>query len=189
MKLWTFQDRMVLTVLKEDGVYYPNKCKSEFLEDYENGRRAYHWMENMLTEKDFPPYLGASMCWAWYAQYGKHSKPDRRRGLNKGYGDKVLLELEIPDELVLLSDYIDWHCVLNDGAIALDSDGIPVSDDKLDEWFEWYDSLPADEQWKVKLESWPHILFEDADKIDLEKYHFVQAVFWQIKWEYVKKVY
>lgn len=69
-----------------------------------------------------PPPAGARyLAWAWYAQNGKHNKPDLRSerwGYGPGNEQYACIELEIPDDLALLSDFDVWHIVLNNGLIS-----------------------------------------------------------------------
>ena len=48
----------------------------------------------------------------------------------------VLLTIEVADELVLLSDFDYWHCVLNDGEIILPYDDAAVysEEEKRKSW-------------------------------------------------------
>lgn len=61
------------------------------------------------------PFRNSMPLWAWYQwQSSKKKRPDLRF---KGFLEKgeqgVLIEFEISDELVLLSDFELWHHVLN----------------------------------------------------------------------------
>jgi len=111
--------------------------------------------------------------WGWYRSYGKQAKPDRRRALYRSYRKSswALLELEIPDSEVLLSDFIDWHCVLNDYPNLPDEAWETMSDAEIDALTD-----------KEKLDSWLDIL-KGVDERD-----HVQACFWEIRPEYLKKV-
>jgi len=73
----------------------------------------YHWkMEQM--KKRLPLYDGEYPIWVW------PEKPDLRRGGHFNKGTRaVCLEVEIPSRHVLLSCFDAWHCVLNDGFLAL----------------------------------------------------------------------
>ncbi|KWX73525.1 DUF3841 domain-containing protein [Paenibacillus jilunlii] len=76
--------------------------------------RDYHWMMSQM-KKRIPNYLGEFPIWLWT------EKPDlRRSGHFNGGTHAVSLEVEIPSEQVLLSDFDAWHCVLNDSFLALD---------------------------------------------------------------------
>jgi hypothetical protein len=96
------------------------------------------------------------------------------------------LEIEIPDSQVLLSDYNNWHNVLNGW----------YNDNSMnrDEWEaerEWYRSLNGKEAEKALLESWERIFdvtpFECGDGWRRNAC-FVQATFWKFHLADVKKV-
>lgn len=58
-----------------------------------------------------PAYSGGLPIWFWFSP-----KPDLRHRAHLPRGEQaVRLELELPRETVLLSDFDTWHCVLNLG--------------------------------------------------------------------------
>jgi hypothetical protein len=70
--------------------------------------RPYQWMMKQM-QKRIPDYNGEYPIWLW------PDKQDlRRRGYNERGMKAVYLEIEIPENQVLLSDFQAWHCVLND---------------------------------------------------------------------------
>lgn len=70
--------------------------------------KPYLWMMKQMNKR-LTVYDGEYPIWLWSI------KPDLRR---KGYLNKgtkaVLLEIDISNDRVLLSDFQAWHCVLND---------------------------------------------------------------------------
>jgi hypothetical protein len=70
--------------------------------------RPYQWMMNQM-QKRIPDYNGESPLWLW------PDKQDlRRMGYNERGTKAVYLEIEIPENQILLSDFQAWHFVLND---------------------------------------------------------------------------
>lgn len=67
--------------------------------------QAYQWMMQQMNERgikcDCPP------MWAWQRWSDESQKPVLVKG------DYACIELDVPDELVLLSDFSAWDCVLN----------------------------------------------------------------------------
>ena len=62
-----------------------------------------------------PAYSGACPVWFWFSP-----KPDLRHSRHLARGERALrIELELPRELVLLSDFETWHCVLNRWHLSL----------------------------------------------------------------------
>jgi hypothetical protein len=101
-----------------------------------------------------PPEGATYPFWAWHTIEWKHQKPDLRRTEFRAYrGNQVCLELEIPDNMVLLSNEDMWHIVLNDGYYSDCSNEREVEIE--DRWFE---NLSPDKQIVVKVKSWEKIL-------------------------------
>lgn len=184
MRLWTIQPVDVYDEILRTGVYRCDISKSSFKND-KPFIKAYDWMKSKLTERCGNPNNITDMVWAWHTRNGNHKKPDLRES---GYGKRgdrcVCIEIEIPDEQVLLSDFDNWHCVLNN-YYCDDSQ----SEDEWNAITEWYDSLDGKEAERLKIESWDNIFnvtkYENAWR---RNGYYVQAVFWEIKAEQIKDV-
>ncbi|KNY25486.1 DUF3841 domain-containing protein [Pseudobacteroides cellulosolvens] len=75
---------------------------------WEEFLRPYHWMMSQMLKR-IPEYNEEYPIWLW------PEKPDLRRSGHMERGKKaILIEVELPDSKVLLSDFQAWHCVLND---------------------------------------------------------------------------
>lgn len=79
---------------------------------------AYDWMRQQMTKR-IPDYQGNWPWWAWHT-WGQRDgqplhKPDLRyeRFLYADGEQHVRIELQIPDDKVLLSCFDGWHSVLN----------------------------------------------------------------------------
>ena len=110
MRLWTMQPVEVYNILRQDGVFTcdPTKVPEPSFID------RYGWLVKKLSEKDSKPCNVDYPVWAWYRFNGKEKKPDLRHSCYGSRGEKmVCLELEVPDEKVLLSDFDLWHFPLN----------------------------------------------------------------------------
>lgn len=181
MRLWTIQKEEVVEVLEKDGVYRTDANlirEPHFLSSYD-------WLSKHLEEKDANPNGVSYPIWAWYRRDGKEKKPDLRRSEYETSGVKcVCIELEVPDKKVLLSDFDLWHYVLNNWWLD-DS----KNEEEFNELYKWFDTLPYEEREKLKRESWEKIFdiaFEKNDWYCKGKY--VQAIFWELKREYIKKI-
>lgn len=121
MRLWTFQTTEFYENLQKNGIAYCDR-ESWFCQEY---RAMYDWMADQMRE-----YIGNPPnpemrypLWAWY-QYISRKKPKPPVSPNmlaSNQKEGVMLEIEIPDDEVLLSDFGLWHVPLN---------GYPISDDK-----------------------------------------------------------
>jgi len=193
MKLWTIQAQEAYKLLRKNGVLHANE---EYLwcNDGVNLKYAYNWMAAELGKKDAKPDGINYPIWAWYQWQGKRKKRDMRESGFSARGDHVVqLEIEIPDEKVLLSDFDVFHCVLNNQYIC-------SSNEENEEFDKWYNSLEikygegiydASQEEKLQLvaekieESWAGVF--DLTKEDdnwlygKNEHKSIQAVFWELR--------
>lgn len=172
MRLYTVQPKEVFEQLKEKGIFRCDKTKSEYLDETDHTNdgfiNGYNWLVKIMNERMQNPNQVEYPIWAWYRRDGSNEYPDLN-SIGLGY-DKpaVMIEIEIPDEEVLLSDFDLWHSVLNRDFIY---------DEELTDWDN--DILvPIGETLE---ESWLEIF-----KIENSKY--VQATFWELKLENIISV-
>jgi len=193
MKLWTIQSQEAYKLLRKNGVLHASE-EYAMSNEGDNFRRAYDWMAAELSKKDVKPDGVNYPIWAWYQWEGRRKKRDlRKKGLS-ARGDKaVQLEIEIPDEKVLLSDFDVFHCVLNNRYVCSSEE----ESNKFDEWYEsmmiGYDAGKNDESQNEKLqmvinkieESWAGIfdLTKEDDRwmYGKNEYKSIQAVFWELR--------
>jgi hypothetical protein len=110
VQLWTVQELAVWDRLQRSKALHTNP-------DYINPvfMQAYEWMCRQMNRR-LSGYGNHFPWWAWL-----RPKPDLRRyGRSKYPGDRqVRLQLAVPQDKVLLSDYMSWHAVLNGRYLAL----------------------------------------------------------------------
>ena len=110
VRLWTIQHAGAWDRARRRGVL---RADGRFV--YHHHRRAYRWMRGQMARR-VSGYRNHYPIWAWY-----RPKPDLRRAGHLPRGESgVRLEFLAPMESVLLSDFMNWHGVLNDGPITLD---------------------------------------------------------------------
>jgi hypothetical protein len=181
MRLWTVQDKAAYDDLYEKGILRCDTALAEWLKD-DDFKRSYDWLVTQMKERIGEPPSGVEYpIWAWYLLSGKNVKPDLRRMEFRNYeGEQYVIEAEIPDKDVLLSDEEMWHLVLNDGYF---SDAPDDDDDAIEAADKWFDSLPTDEQECVKRESWKRVFDKSFCPRD-----FVQATFWELRQDKIVSV-
>ncbi|MBZ0134893.1 MAG: DUF3841 domain-containing protein [Planctomycetes bacterium] len=100
MLLWKIEDMEFVKAALANEVLY---CTWDHTEAHFT--QAYLWMMQQMSARNIkcsnPP------MWAWQRWGDGSTKPVLYKG------EDACIELEVPDELVLLSDYNAWHCVLN----------------------------------------------------------------------------
>lgn len=140
--------------------------------DNKEFRAAYEWLAvQMKSRVASSPKDAQYPFWAWALIDGVSKKPDlRRTEFNNYVGENVVLEIEIPDIDVLLSDEENWHYVLNDWYLHDVSD----NEGKWEKTDMWFDGLPPDTKDSVKQKSWERIFDKDDPDND---WKFVQATF------------
>lgn len=114
MILWSIQPEEVFDLIQREGVYHCDIHKSR-MGDFAD--MQYSWLVSQMKKRIGPPPEGVSFpVWAWYQWRKDRKKPDlRAERWYYGYrGEKFYrLEIDIPDEQVLLSNFALWHVPLN----------------------------------------------------------------------------
>lgn len=170
MKLWTIQSPAVYDLLQKTGIYH---CDPDLSENPEEAfRKAYAWMHAKMEIQIGPAPEGVTdPVWAWHTWVGNRRKPDFRTSLFRNSMDCYLMEIEVPDDEVLLTDYNDWHYVLN-------------------EW--WYHDEDPDEIWEKRNEWWWSLPYKERKESEMEllqkKDVSIQAVFWELRYEQILKI-
>lgn len=194
MRLWTIQTTEFYDTLQKNGVVYCDR-ESWFCQEY---RGMYDWMADEMRKRiGNPPNPEVRYpLWAWY-QYTSRKRPKPPVSPNMLASDQeegVMLEIEIPDDEVLLSDFGLWHVPLN---------GHPISDDKnlmhrFDAFREkhgcscGFEDYPGELQHDIMV-TWS-VIFDLRTRLRrwVAKAMWnrsIQACFWELKLEQVKEVY
>lgn len=184
MKLYTLQHKSVYYELLKTGVYKTNTqfiCEETYLE-------AYTWMSSMA--KKFKGWSCPRPVWCWT------KRPDMRK--ERFFTDStkakeepyVLLTLEVPEALALVSEFSLWHHVLNKYPLSCSQTEEEAWEKRLE--------TPNFDTSTVKKDiekSWEQIfnLGENSFKhMDLEAFNpehaLFQAIIPEIQAKYIKKV-
>ena len=180
--LWTIQHEAAYEVFEKTGTLRANEsfmfCGDELL-------YAYDWLsEQMKIRIGAPPTGVRYPIWAWYQWEGKRKRRDMRCS---GYAPRgtslVQIEFELSRDDILLSDFDDWHFVLNDQYLPISEEDKNDFENKLRE---------NDVCAKAAVrESWKRIFELERYVRDwsypLEK-KSIQATFWELRSEQVRDV-
>ncbi len=179
MRVWTIQKPEAYADLIKNGYYRTNSAYIE-----ESKKRAYDWYAHQLENRICPKPADTDYpVWAWHKKDNLQKKPDfRMSGYAPEGTELVCLELEVPNDLILLSDYDDWTFVLNDLYLH---DTVRENDWDIEN--EMLESLSEDELKRAKEISWEKIFdIRQTYTIKACRGINVQAAFWEIKREYIR---
>lgn len=184
MILWTMQPIEVWNIVQETGVFRcdPALCSMPepvFAEKYE-------WLIRHMEERIGPRPEGVTYpIWAWHTQNRKHEKPDlRRERWDYGTGNEqyVCIEIEVPDNQVLLSDFDDWCIILNNGLLT-------ASQEEYDRLDAYCDGLKPADQIAFKHANWVRVFDVSPVANSWEQRgEWVQANFWELQKDMIRSV-
>ena len=175
MLVWSIRTPVEVEQLLNTGVLRTDtkKMDQDFLRDY-------NWMSQQLTQRvEVAPPDVTYPIWVWVHYYHtQKSRPDLRRLKRTWSSVKgkpfVLLTLDIPNELILMSSFDAWHAVLNNHPYT--------SKDEEYEYFEQVlPTLPPEEAEQLKQQTWQRIFEFTSDEC-------VQGVVWELRREWLIKV-
>ena len=192
MRLWTIQGIEIYEQLQRDGVAY---CTKPSWSDDEKFMKAYHWMADQMRQRIGEPPINDIKfpMWAWYQYNSAKSNKPPRSPLDIQEGVSAYMEIQIPDNEVLLSCFSNWYNVLWQ---------CPLTDwkriDKKAELLEKeagkeliFDDYPVEIQKEIE-KSWEAIF--DLNRRDKEvgrthkRNRSIQATFWMLKPEHIISV-
>lgn len=192
MRLWTIQGIAIYEQLVREGVAY---CTKPCMGDLPGFMRAYRWMaEQMRKRIGEPPIEGIEYpMWAWYQYNSAKDKKPPRSPKDMGEGVSTYMEIDIPDNEVLLSDFDSWHFPLY--TCPLDNwNRIDRITDKLDKEAGHtltFDEYPTDVQTEIE-KSWEALFDINRRDKTVGRTHrrnrSIQATFWVLKPEHIISV-
>lgn len=194
MKVYTIQTVAFYEALMQNGVVYCNR-ESWFSGIYQ---LQYDWMaEQMRKRVGEPPRPEIKYpIWVWY-QYISKKRPVptmSSKDIEKQETEAVMLELEVPDKEVLLSDFSIWHLPLNNGAITYKHVDRQL-EKELEEYKNKHKGYLRVEDYspglqKKILKSWERVFDLDAcdPNISMRKRHnrSIQGTIWLLRKEWLK---
>lgn len=182
MILWTIQPEAVFNLIQQKGVYRCDLTKSG-MEDY--AEPQYNWLVAQMKKRISPPPEGVSYpVWAYYRWSRTKMKPDLR-AIRWFWGLKnnkfVRLEIEIPDDEVLLSDFDGWAgIILNNGLLS-------NTEEEDKELNGIYASLSENMQKEFRAKNWERVFDISYFENDwISRGETIQATFWELKKEQVR---
>ena len=193
--LWTIQTEDVWELIQAKGVYRCDPFKAPLIQSFDDKlvgkeldpqlEEAYAWLAEQMTIRIGPAPAGVRFpVWAWY-QYDGKRRPDLRkeRWTNGSGGERfACIELEVPDDQVLLSDFDNWLCVLGRWAIT-------GSDEEAEKVLDYFGHVDLETEKAFLHENWKRVFdIAPCENDQTGKGDNIQATFWELRSEYVKKV-
>ena len=169
MILYTVQEYTLYKKLLKSKVLKVDLSFSELYVDY---KIAYDWLYKQF-KKRVKNYDGNPLWWGYL------KRPDLRVYRRYCCEKMVLIELDIPDNLLLKSNFYLWECAICDAGIfkSLKEFNAYYKDEK-----NWTSKVKKQKQ-KIKEKSWDIIFEESLPKSKwLEEYE----IKWQVNFEYLK---
>lgn len=193
MRIWTRQKLKFWEQLKCEGVAY---CTEESWW-YEKYRFAYDWLVGQMNIRLFPapiPEIKLPL-WGWvqYNNYKSRKPKFTPEKDERGFYPQVLIEVEIPNEMLLQSNFYLWecHCMngwhIGDKKLEKEIQIFEDSNNKTCGFLEYPDELK-----QRIMKSWECIFDLDyrsriyCDRPRRNK--SIQATFWLLRKEWVKNV-
>lgn len=176
MRLYHFCNQSAYEALQRRGYLIGDGRRADrHLRD--SNSRPYHWMAEQMRKRlpPKPARAGAFPVWAWHTHDGKPVADLRKRGFGLKGERTVRLALEVPSDLVLLSDEEDWYCVLNGWFVT-------ATEAESDLWDEREKIWPQEQFQAAMRESWEKIF--DLNRPQDPNWgrpgppRYVQACFW-----------
>lgn len=195
--LWTVQSVGFLRDLFGQGRVIADEKTVQEAVSFDTSRwtfmDSYQWMTQQMQTR-MPRCPGASLpIWAMY-RAGKSTRADRYATYGWDARPLAVIEFEIDESLVLLSDFDAWHCVLNFFPLAgrkeerlLDKELEKQTGSSLS----CFDVATGELRQKV-MKTWERIFdlgwcCKTFWRGNFRKQH-IQATFWELKAEWVKSV-
>ena len=186
MKLWTIQPAEIYNQIINEGHYRFDDKISENTAWRNECPEAYDWLVSKMIKRIGPPPKGIiSPVWAWYIHNFKRKKPDLRKSEYGSKGESmVCLEIDIPDNEVVLSDEEAWYFVMNNQYLSS-----ATCEEAYNRDISQFEKLPEYKKHEAMIASWQNIFdIESFDNGFTATGRFVQATFWELKAEQIRKV-
>lgn len=182
MILWTIQEEAVYKEIMETGVYRCDFAQSSMPE----WKEEYDWLVKEMKKRIGNPPNGIMYpVWAWYQWEGKRKKPDlRRERWECGFKGDIYtcMEIDIPEDKALLSDFDAWSIILLHGMISDTEEENKALEER-------YNSMAPSGQKKMRDKNWERVFDLTPIHNDwMTRGDSIQATFWELRREEIKKV-
>lgn len=193
-KIFTIQPKGVYDILVNTGVYNSRKELCDTLKDMDDTtnqwQHAYSWMREKLVKKTgIAPPEDIYPIWGWLPTADSPMPKDLRLSFYKNWSsvrqEFVVIELLLPTEDHLPSEFSAWHYALNGWFLSNDEQIALFEKECAERGLNLFSgeclNLPLDVQEKIK-QSWDACLdIHQLDSLEGMSPYSWQTVFWEIK--------
>ena len=168
--------------IQQQGVYHCdiNRSVLDFC------REQFDWLaDEMRVRIGNSPEGATHPIWAWYMWEGIRKKPDLRRARwgNGWKGDQfACMEIDIPEDRLVLTDFDSWSIILLNGLIS-DTEEEDIRQEQE------YESLSENEKKEYRDQNWRRVF--DLSFVDngwMHRGDSIQATFWELRKEDIREV-
>lgn len=182
MILWTIQPKKIYDEIMRTGRYRCDFNKSHMTA----WKYQYDWLVQEMKSRIGKPPKGVTYpVWAWYMWESRRKKPDLRREKweNGTKGDRfVCMEIDIPENRLLLSDFDLWSIILLNSLIS-------ESEEEYRKLKAVYDSLPEKDRRTFREQNWKKAFNITPYENDwICRGSSIQATFWELRREDINSI-
>lgn len=113
VRLYSRQGEEAWRLAEKRGYWTGEK---EYIETDEHERlRPYAWMRDEMAAR-IPDFSGDYPMWAWLKRPSAKAKENSKKFT--GTHEAIRLTVVVPRSRILISDFDNWHCVLNDNPLC-----------------------------------------------------------------------
>lgn len=176
MVVWVIVKEKVYQELKQGIPYCSTISDSPWDEETQESEVGFQFlMKQMYKEIGFPPKHDIVPVIAWHTYYGGREIPDKDEFLYLDKTGMICLEIEIPDNKILLIDALACT-MLMEGEYISRSEELEELNAELDE----FNSMGVAKRAYETRRSWQRVF-------DISKSAYILGLFWQIEPQMVKK--
>ncbi len=193
MRVYTIQPVAFYDELMRNGIVYCDR-ESWIAKEY---RVQYEWMAQQMRQRIGEPPLPQIQypIWVWY-QYISKKRPVptmSSKDILPGETQAVMMELEVPENEVLLSNFSLWHLPMNYAGICLKREKRQYENElqKYEDLLREYRPLneyPNEVQQILK--TWERVfdldLRDPYEETRMRKNQIIQGTIWSLRKEWVK---
>lgn len=177
MKLWAILNKKYYQKLLQGISYRLWMEESPWKEETQkNITGLYYIMEKMYRQVGFPPTYNIIPIVTWHTYCGECRVPDMDEFLYLDKKDMVCLEVEVPDDQVVLIDALAYMSLM-------EGEYIPIAEDleTLEEELAEYENMGVVKRAYETRKSWKRVY-------DISHSAYILGVIWELKPEMVEKI-